>query len=167
MSDVFMGLYIVVSLVAFFIYNKFEQSERAYVKLHTEYLKVVRERDKTKRRVKDLQSYKDDISKTFKILDNELAMINDHIKRKEVNLSEQSEPLGELRGNSLSVMLTPEILNGLFDGINSERIQSVEERIADRVNVAEADEERDQEHVESGQSIGIAGVTNRYDQFLI
>ena len=48
-----------------------------------------------KTRVKYLEKYKNDVSKTFKILDNELVMINDHIKR-------QQEPN------------TPNILNNLF-----------------------------------------------------
>lgn len=146
-----MGLFIIASLLAFFFYTKFEQSEREYVKLHDEYLKVVRDREKTKRRVKDLQSYKDDISKTFKILDNELAMINEHIKRKE-GQKETNDGVGELRGSNLSVMLTPEILNGFFDGINTE-MQS------DEVN-------EEVERPEQGVR-GIEGVINRYDEFLI
>ena len=156
MSDVFMGLFIVASLLAFFLYTKFEQSEREYVKLHNEYIKVVRDRDKTKRRVKDLQSYKDDISKTFKILDNELAMINDHIKRKESQTEvNQSEPLRDL-----SLMLTPEILNGFFDGINSERVYRPAATTATTVDERQDEEPQD-------QNVGIAAVTNRYDQFLI
>jgi hypothetical protein len=153
-----MGLFIVASLLAFFFYTKFEQSEKEYVKLHEEYLKVVRDREKTKRRVKDLQSYKDDISKTFKILDNELAMINDHIKRKD-SQNETSDVLGELRGNNLSVMLTPEILSGFFDGINTERVnEEVDERSGEEV---EGGVEK------RGQIRGIEGVINRYDEFLI
>ena len=46
-----------------------------------------------KSRIKDLQSYKNDVSKTFKILDNELLLINDHLKRQS-NL--QSTPMSSM-----------------------------------------------------------------------
>ena len=40
------------------------------------------ENQKVRTRVKDLQSYKTDVSKTFQILDNELVMINDHLQKR-------------------------------------------------------------------------------------
>lgn len=167
MSGAFIGLFVIASLVALFYYTKFEQSEREYYKLHKEHIKTLGENSKLRSRVKDLQSYKDDISKTFKILDNELVMINEHInqqkkdERNEQNDSVRARGGEDETGNSvLPPMLTPEILNRLFDGINSERVLSTISTTVPDENDGERDAARP-----SIEPLRMAN--NRYEEFLM
>jgi hypothetical protein len=111
------------------------ESEREYSRLHKSYDELHIENKKMKSRVKDLQSYKNDVSKTFKILDNELLLINDHLKRNsDQNIQEartnfpitSSIPIGRIplarvasftalpQNNNIS-LLTPELLTSLFN----------------------------------------------------
>jgi hypothetical protein len=74
-------------------------------------------------------------------------------------------------------MLTPELLNGFFDGINSERFYMAHERTPEEVReMAEApceeeeplDEGIEESKKEERETVReIAGVSNRYDEFLI
>jgi hypothetical protein len=75
-------------------------------------MNLCNENHKLKTRLKDLQSYKNDVSKTFKILDNELLLINDRLQNRESNLN-TPQP------NPISV-LTPELLTSLFNNMNQE-----------------------------------------------
>lgn len=173
MSGAFIGLFVIASLVALFYYTKFEQSEKEYYKLHKEHIKALGENGKLRSRVKDLQSYKDDISKTFKILDNELVMINEHINQQKKD--DQNDSVGE-RGRGrveeggtsvLPPMLTPEILNRLFDGINSERVFTAEISMP-----ASTGNDVEGEAAESGAVRGsliepLRMANNRYEEFLM
>ena len=73
---------IIFGIISWYYFNKFLESEREYSKLHKRFDNLHIENQKMRTRVKDLQSYKTDVSKTFQILDNELVMINDHLKRR-------------------------------------------------------------------------------------
>lgn len=122
---------VIVSIVLFFIiwyyYNKFRESEKSYYKLHQRCLQLFNENQVLQNKIKDLQSYKNDVSKTFRILDNELLMINDHLKKRTPqaldNLNSMEESLN-INTNPLSnenvSLLTPEILSNLFTNINQE-----------------------------------------------
>lgn len=120
---------ILFAFVAWYYYQKYNESEREYYKLHKHFTEVLNENQRMKERVQDLQLYKDDVSKTFKILDNELLMINDHIKKQNVTNSNSNVLLpnsnGNTRGsrvqNRISI-LTPEILSSLFTNMNQENI---------------------------------------------
>jgi hypothetical protein len=67
--------------MVFYYYNKFQDSEMEYLSLHKKFDQVYTENQKIKTRLKDLQYYKNDVSKTFKILDKELEQISDHINK--------------------------------------------------------------------------------------
>lgn len=73
---------IIFGIISWYYFNKFLESEREYSKLHKRFDNLYTENQKMRTRIKDLQSYKTDVSKTFQILDNELVMINDHLKRR-------------------------------------------------------------------------------------
>ena len=72
---------IIFGLVSLYYFNKFQDSEKEFNKLHRRFEQTHMENQKMRTRVKDLQSYKNDVSKTMKILDNELVLINDHLHK--------------------------------------------------------------------------------------
>lgn len=133
-------LIVVVGFIAFYYFNKFNESEKEYIKLHGSVREMYNENQKLKLKIKELQAYKDDVSKTFKILDNELVMINDHIQRRQQpqQQSSLSASLGSSLMNPLNSLnqlnsqyqqsslnrvslLTPELLNTVFFDIQPQR----------------------------------------------
>ena len=66
---------VIFGVVSWYYFNKFMESEREYSRLHKSYDELHMENKKMKSRLKDLQSYKNDVSKTFKILDNESTYV--------------------------------------------------------------------------------------------
>jgi hypothetical protein len=132
---------VIFGVVSWYYFNKFMESEREYSRLHKSYDELHMENKKMKSRLKDLQSYKNDVSKTFKILDNELVLINDHLKRNSQQNTQQSQtnfpitssiPIGRiplarvasftaLQPNNNISLLTPELLTSLFN-MNTEEI---------------------------------------------
>lgn len=79
---------VILGLMVFYYYNKFQDSEKEYLSLHKKFDQVYTENQKIKSRLKDLQYYKNDVSKTFKILDKELEQISDHINKQNPALVE-------------------------------------------------------------------------------
>lgn len=126
-------LFVIVGFIAFYYFNKFNESEKEYIKLHGSVREIYNENQKLKLKVKELQAYKDDVSKTFKILDNELVMINDHIQRRQqpqqhtLSSSLSSSLLNPLNsqhsqtGLNRVSLLTPELLNTVFFDIQPQR----------------------------------------------
>uniref|UniRef100_A0A6C0H7D8 Uncharacterized protein n=1 Tax=viral metagenome TaxID=1070528 RepID=A0A6C0H7D8_9ZZZZ len=141
---------VIVLFIAWYYYQKFQESEREYYRLHKRFTEVINDNVRMKARVRDLQSYKNDVSKTFKILDNELLMINDHMKKQNGNslasLQIQSQPRPNLFrwsswGHSTNTntntntnstlripqnrvsILTPDVLSSLFTNMNQERVE--------------------------------------------
>jgi len=132
-----MMLCLILGLISWYYFTRLQDSEKEYNKLHKRFEQVCMENQKAKARLKDLQSYKNDVSKTFKILDNELVLINEHLQKNDQRqrrlherdqesnqqLREQSQrirlnPFGSLT-NNIS-LLTPDLLNSLFTNMNSE-----------------------------------------------
>ena len=134
---------VVFGIISWYYFNKFRESENEYAKLHKRFEQSYTENQKMKSRIKDLQCYKNDVSKTFKILDSELLLINDHLKR-ESNIRESTSapmtpmtpmtmtpmtPMNiglsrissftSLPSNNNVSLLTPELLTSLFN-MNSE-----------------------------------------------
>ena len=119
---------LVLGIVSWYYFNKFQDSEKEYNKLYKRFEQVYIENQKVKSRIKDLQSYKNDVSKTFKILDNELVMINDHLKKQNENVTpERQRPplpprppaarsfyMRNIPNDSVS-LLTPDLLTSLFN----------------------------------------------------
>jgi predicted nuclease with TOPRIM domain len=109
------NIFITCILVGFMIWYYFvknQEKDQKYSNLHSEYIGLCNENQKLKSRLKDLQSYKNDVSKTFKILDNELLLINDRLQNRDSHLN-TPQP------NPISV-LTPELLTSLFNNMNQE-----------------------------------------------
>lgn len=143
-------LCIIFGLFSFYYFNKFQDSEKEYVMLHKKFDEMYIENQKMKSRIKDLQSYKNDVSKTMKILDNELILINNHIQKQNLqsnveNQNQNSNNLGNstnmfnfdntdnvnreqtisrpsyIRRNYNNVsLLSPELLHSLFNNMNQE-----------------------------------------------
>lgn len=80
---------VMAGLCVWFYYTKFHQSEYEYVLLHKRYEQLHAENTRLRSRVRDLQSYKDDVSKTFRILDNEIALINEHLRSEHVQREQE------------------------------------------------------------------------------
>lgn len=145
-------LFVVVGFIAFYYFNKFNESEKEYIKLHGSVREIYNENQKLKLKVKELQAYKDDVSKTFKILDNELVMINDHIQRRQQPQQQPSlvpslmNPLNSQSGLNRVSLLTPELLNTVFFDIQPQRhINTVVENIPIQ---------RNESHINNGEIEG-------------
>ena len=67
---------IILGLVSWYYFNKFQESEQNYRKLYYQFEKVYIDNKNMKIRIQDLECYKNDISKTFNVLDKELLVIN-------------------------------------------------------------------------------------------
>lgn len=123
----------VIGFIAWYYFNKFQDSEKEYCKLHRKYEEAISENTRIKSRVKDLQSYKNDVSKTFHILDNELVMINDHLKRRTGETSTGNNNSNQNGSNSGRVsILTPELLGTLFNNMNQEQTDHSGEEQSER-----------------------------------
>ena len=97
------SLYVIICILfvlLFFYYNQ-------YTELYTTNQKNIETLKHLKSKVKYLQTYKNDISKTFKILNNELTYINEKISNTQTNQNISS--------------LTPEMLNTLFETMTNFR----------------------------------------------
>ena len=138
-----------VGFIAFYYFNKFNQIERTYYILHRQFLESCKENKKMKVKIADLQLYKDDVSKTFKILDNELLMINDHIKKQTTIPSTENED----ESNRISI-LSPQVLNSLFESMNQESTFSIDETGNETGN-------------ENNINMGFENSSGDYDRFLI
>jgi hypothetical protein len=119
---------IILGLISWYYFNKFQESEKEYSNLHRRFEHVYIENHKMKSRINDLQNYKNDVSKTFKILDKELEMINDHLQKESPRaLPSLRPPLSSLPSLSSSFirqnvsLLTPDILTTLLT--NTQRPQ--------------------------------------------
>jgi|694.fasta_scaffold01547_10 hypothetical protein len=149
---------VVFGIISWYYFNKFLESEREYSKLHKRFDNLYVENQKVRTRVKDLQSYKTDVSKTFQILDNELVMINDHLQKRNdrggnqvrnivsnanagqqpsipIHTTIQTSRIPLTRISSFANMptnnvslLTPELLSSLFNMNTEELRQSVSQQ---------------------------------------
>jgi hypothetical protein len=84
-------IYVILGLLLFYYYNKLQDSEKEFLFLHKKFDQIYIENQKMKSRLKDFQYYKNDVSKTFKILDKELGQINNHIY-KQNSLQQEQQP---------------------------------------------------------------------------
>jgi len=106
---------ILLGLIAWYYFTKLQDSEKEYSKLYKKYDNICMENEKIKSRINDLQSYKNDVSKTFKILDNELVLINEHLHKRNTPVR---RPTLDFRNNVS--LLTPQMLSSLFNNVNTE-----------------------------------------------
>ena len=111
-SNVTIFVIIIAVVSSFFYYMKYTEYEKEYNKLNRKYERIAIENENYRHRIKDLQKYKNDVSKTFKILDNELVQINNHVEKS--NQRQQQVTQAPVS------MLTAEMLNNLIDNMNQE-----------------------------------------------
>ncbi len=117
------GSIIIISILVillWFYFMKYSEQESKYLSVMLKQKQVISklkvENVKMKSELKYLHNYKNDVSKTFQILDNELVMINDRIKQTgdQVQNSTQTQPR-----SSFQTSFNPSILSTL---LNSARV---------------------------------------------
>ena len=99
---------IIVCILAFLLWYYFikaKENESKNLQISNEICQLYTENQKLKKKNNFLQEYKNDISKTFKILNNELVVINEKVK---------NNP--ELKTN----FTDQNIINSLFNNINTQ-----------------------------------------------
>ena len=112
-AHTWMILTVFLGLAGWYYYNKFLDSEREYINLHQQYSAKHNENEKNKVRIKELQKYQQDVSRTFHIMDNEIKAIHDTVKKG----PPQPQTI-ELDGN----IPVPSILSELFSGLPPEQL---------------------------------------------
>jgi hypothetical protein len=70
---------LIMAIIAMYMYKKFRQSENAYYELHLENNNLLNENKGLKNRINDLENYKNDVSKTVYLLDNDIKEIKNKI----------------------------------------------------------------------------------------
>lgn len=115
------GYIIIISILIIllcFYFMKYNENENKYLPVMIKQKQVISqlkdEMIKIKSKLKYLQEYKNDISKTFKILDNELVMINDTIKMQTENVVEP-----EIRPSLFQTSFTPSVLSSLINSVSN------------------------------------------------
>lgn len=109
----------VVTILLWYYYIKSKEQDDKYLpvmirqsELMHENTKLKQENKKLKMRIKYLDNYRNDVSKTFKILDNELGLINEHIKQR--GNVQNTEPPHLNESNAFRTSVTPTVLNSLL-----------------------------------------------------
>jgi predicted nuclease with TOPRIM domain len=154
----------IIGFVAWYYYQKFQESEKEYYKLHSQFLEVCNENVRLKEKMTDLEVYKDDVSKTFKILDNELSLINNHIKTR----TDTTPPTNRVS------LLTPEMLSSLFTNVNQENPDvlasfsyELHAPIVPQTEQPVIQTETEEPDTEQPQQLELEQPTNSYEKFLI
>ena len=122
---------IVLLTTSWYYYTKYKESEKINNQIQYNVNKITMENSNYRTRIKDLQKYKNDVSKTFKILDTELTNINNHVEKSHNHFQLSSNPISTSRINSPGHeltshinnrvnLLTPDMLNNLIDNMNQE-----------------------------------------------
>lgn len=109
----------VITILLWYYYIKSKEQDDKYLpvmvrqsELMHENTKLKQENKKLRMRIKYLDNYKNDVSKTFKILDNELGLINEHIKQRGSVPPHTSEQVSE--PTTFRTSVTPSVLNSLL-----------------------------------------------------
>lgn len=170
-------------IISFYYFNKYQESKSRYDNLHKSFEHYHTENRKMKSRIKDLESYKNDVSKTFQILDNELVLINDNLKRRNTNTGplnyENFTP--NIDGITQNVsLLTPQLLASLFnmnseEGLQEENINELQEHQEEQPSQEEQSSQKEQQEQQeeqktmdgSSNNFVINGYSNSYDKFLL
>jgi hypothetical protein len=125
---------ILLGVVSWYYFNKFQESEQNYRNLYYQFEKVHIDNKNMKIRIQDLESYRNDISKTFNVLDKELLVINDHLQSR--NNNDNITKTGS--GSANVQIITPELINSLLDKSESEnednRVNDLNTNEDNRVN---------------------------------
>lgn len=118
----------IITILLWYYYTKSKENDNKYLPMMIRQSELIQENSqlkqdnkKLKLRVKYLENYKNDVSKTFKILDNELLLINEHIKQNRQANTTTTTPQEE--PNTFQTNLTPSVLHSLIRNSN-ESLQS-------------------------------------------
>jgi hypothetical protein len=119
---------IVLLTTSWYYYTKYKEYEKENHFLQNNVNKTNMENSNYRTRIKDLQKYKNDVSKTFKILDTELTNINNHVEKSNTHhfqlaTNPINSSVNELTSQSIPGrvnLLTPDMLNNLIDNMNQE-----------------------------------------------
>lgn len=111
-------MFVLFLFFAFLYYfHKYYETKRSQKRIFDKLSFLWIENQKLKTRLKELQTYKNDVSRTFKILDTELVLINEQLRQQNII---QNEPLTfDLDENAITLM-TPQILTNLIENMNQE-----------------------------------------------
>jgi hypothetical protein len=133
-----------------YYFNRFNELRRTHKRIFDKVNHLWIDNQKLRVKMKELQSYKNDVSKTFKILDTELNMINEHLK-----IRQEHQPSATFNGNVS--LLTPEILTNLMENINQEEVEPLQlvpnQEQQEVEDVEEAQEQQEVEDVEEAQEV--------------
>ena len=113
----------VISIFLWYYYTQYKEKDNKYIPMMIRQSELLEENEvlkeentKLKSKIKYLELYKNDVSKTFKILDNELEVINEHLKNKQGQRQQHQEQ------NVTS--MNPGLLNSLFNHIQNNPTES-------------------------------------------
>lgn len=116
------GSIIIISILVillWFYFMKYSEQESKFLPVMLKQKQVISklkdENVKMKSELKYLHNYKNDVSKTFQILDNELVMINDKIKQTETISSDQVQNSTQTGRSSFQTSFNPSILSTLLN----------------------------------------------------
>ena len=113
----------ILSILLWFYFMKYSEHEIKYLPVMVKQKQVIsqlrNENVKLKSKLKYLQTYKNDVSKTFQILDNELVMINDKLKQESLPI-EQTQTQTQTQTPLFQTSFTPSILNSLLNSVNTD-----------------------------------------------
>lgn len=125
------GSIIIISILVillWFYFMKYSEQEGKFLPVMLKQKQVISklkdENVKMKSELKYLHNYKNDVSKTFQILDNELVMINDKIKQADtisndqVQTSTQTQPV--IPRSLFQTSFNPSILNTLLNSASTQ-----------------------------------------------
>lgn len=109
----------IISILLWYYYIKSKEQDDKYIPVMVRHSELMHENNmlkqenkKLKLRLKYLENYKQDVSKTFKILDSELGLINEHLNKK----SQEIQPPNDIaeQNSAFETSLTPTVLNSLI-----------------------------------------------------
>lgn len=123
--DITLLFCVILSFFAFYYFNKFQESEKSFYALHVENTAM-------KTRINDLLLYQNDVSKTFKILDNELGIISNHITTKNAETQTQNPSR-----NARVSIITPNIIESLFSNHFRTQIPPIQENTQETQEIRE------------------------------
>lgn len=134
---------LIISISALFFYKKFTESEKAYYELHLINMKLENDNKILINRINDLESYKNDISKTVYLLDNSIKEMNDNYTNKENTKQEQEkekedEYLQSINNNTLIMdkSIIENLINEMPEIINDKDIEINELKDINSLNYA-------------------------------
>lgn len=99
--------------------------------LKLNYIQMSSENGHLKSRVEDLNTYKSDVSKTFEILNNDLKVINEELKKNDLPQNTRTENVPENVPENNNTRMTPEIFAENF--VRQTNLGGTNEQFAEQI----------------------------------